>query len=124
MRGFVAIGALNGALAVALGAFAAHGLEGVLPAERLGWIETGARYEMAHALALLAVAWIVERRPHPLARVAGWAFAAGTLLFCGGLYVVALADWRFVMPVVPVGGTAFILGWAALLVAALRRPPG
>ncbi len=124
MRSFLAIGALNGALSVALGAFAAHALDGVLPAERLGWIETGARYQMAHALALLAVAWMVESRPRPLVLVAGWAFAAGTLLFCGGLYLAALADWRFVMPVVPVGGTAFILGWAALLVAALRRPPG
>lgn len=124
MRVFLIGGAVNGAIAVAMGAFAAHGLSDAVSAARLGWLETGARYEMAHALALLSVAWMLDRGAGRAARVAGLAFLAGTLLFSGGLYLAGLSGWTGIMPVVPVGGTAFLVGWAALLVAALRRPPG
>lgn len=109
-------------MAVAVGAFAAHGLESVLTDDRLDWIRTAARYQMVHALALLAAAWVAERWRRRTALVAGWAFVAGTLLFCGGLYLAGLADITRAMPVVPVGGLAFLLGWLALLATALRRP--
>jgi uncharacterized membrane protein YgdD (TMEM256/DUF423 family) len=119
VRTAVLAGALHAALAVALGAFAAHGLEGRIPAERLAWIETGARYQLVHGTGLLAVAalWALGL----LGRGAGLAAAligAGPLLFAGGLYLAALAGWTWLIPVVPVGGAAMIAGWLVLAVAA------
>ncbi|RDD60685.1 DUF423 domain-containing protein [Ferruginivarius sediminum] len=122
MRSWLAIGAINGLLGVAIGAFAAHGLEGVLPDDRLEWVETAARYQLVHALALLVCAMLADRYKGRIVTVAGAAFTAGTLLFCGGLYVAGLTGWRAVIPVVPVGGACFLAGWAALLWMALRRP--
>lgn len=117
-RLWISLGAASGFVAVALGAFAAHGLGGRLSPETLGWVETGARYEMYHALALIAVAVLALReiRPSIVLAVAGWAFVIGTILFSGSLYAMALADWRELGFVVPVGGAGFLIGWAALAV--------
>ena len=84
-RVFLGLGAVSAGLAVALGAFAAHGLRARLSAEALQTFETGARYHMYHALALLAVAWAVTRWPGTAATAAGWLFIAGILLFSGSL---------------------------------------
>lgn len=114
-------GGLNGLLAVALGALAAHGLRGNASAEALGWLETGARYGLAHGLALLALAALSARggTPSRWLTLAIAAFALGTLLFSGTLYVMALLDWRGPAPLVPMGGVLMILGWAFVLLYGL-----
>jgi uncharacterized membrane protein YgdD (TMEM256/DUF423 family) len=126
MRLWLCVGAANGFVAAAVGAFAAHGpLEQVTPAG-MGWIETGVDYQMAHALALLAVAWL-EGRPSGRGlwtNTAGWSFLAGTILFSGTLYVMALTGATGLGAVVPFGGVAFLVGWAALFLCGLRGLKG
>lgn len=121
MSPWIGVSGLFGALAVAFGATAAHGLDAVLAAERVAWIETGARYAMAHAPGLLGVAWLRAVRGGRLVALAGGGFTAGAVLFSGGLWLVGLTGWTALMPVVPVGGVGYILGWLALLALALRR---
>ncbi|WP_142850806.1 DUF423 domain-containing protein [Telmatospirillum sp. J64-1] len=117
MKVWLAIGAFSGAVSVALGAFAAHGL-GDDP-YAAGLVDKAARYQMYHALALVAVAWLSQAWPGRLVTAAGLAFVAGTLLFCGALYAIGLGGLRAGM-VAPFGGSAFILGWMLLAVHALR----
>lgn len=119
-RAFTVLGALSGLVAVALGAFAAHGLRGRIAPELLAAFETGARYQMYHALALLAAAWAATRWPGGLVTAAGWLFVAGTLVFSGSLYALSLTGQRWIGAVTPLGGAAFLLGWLALAGAALR----
>lgn len=123
MRFWIVLAAVFGGGSVAMGAFAAHGLEGSLPGGRIDWMDTASLYAMVHALALLGVAWLSERRGGFAIHLAGAGFTVGVILFSGGLYVAALTDLRQIMPVVPLGGLAFLAGWAALLVVGLRRPP-
>lgn len=120
-RAWLLAGALNGLLAVAMGAFAAHGLEARLDVKALEWIETAARYQMSHGLALLAVAWLASRAGTPRwpLRLAGWGFLLGCLLFCGLLYLMALTGARWLAAGVPFGGLAFMIGWIGLVLAAL-----
>ena len=113
-RLFGLAGALSAALAVAAGAFATHALRGTLSADALANWETGARYQMYHALALMLVAWIVGQRPGRPTRIAGWAFIVGTVLFSGSLYLLSLSGLRWLGALAPVGGAAFIGGWLAL----------
>ena len=117
-RVFFSLGALSAALAVTLGAFAAHGLRARLSADAVGTFEIGARYHMYHALALLAVGWAAGRWPGAMTAAAGWLFVAGTILFSGSLYVLAVTGIRALGAITPVGGLAFILGWLALTWAA------
>jgi uncharacterized membrane protein YgdD (TMEM256/DUF423 family) len=119
-RLFFALGALSALVAVAAGAFGAHALRNRLVPDMQGVFEIGARYHMYHALALLAAAWAVGRWPGGAAVMAGWLFVAGTLIFAGSLYLLALTGHRWLGAVTPLGGLAFILGWAALAWAALR----
>jgi uncharacterized membrane protein YgdD (TMEM256/DUF423 family) len=120
-RLFFALGSLSGAMAVALGAFGAHGLRARLAADLLATFETGVRYQMYHALALIAVAWAVTRWPgSKLPPVAGWLFAAGTILFSFSLYALAVTGLRWLGAITPLGGVCFIAGWACLAVAAAR----
>ncbi len=121
-RLFLALGALSAAISVAAGAFGAHALKARLPADLLAIFETGARYEMYHALGLLAAGWAVSRTSGIAAASAGWLFVAGTVLFSGSLYALALTGVRALGAVTPLGGVAFIAGWIALAVAALRLP--
>jgi len=120
-RRFGLLGALSGGLAVAAGAFAAHGLRGRLAPDLLAVFETAARYQMYHALALLAVAIQAERRPGRLAVLAGWLFVAGTVLFSGSLYALALSGVAVLGAITPLGGLAFLAGWGCLAAAAWRR---
>ena len=108
-------------MSVGAGAFGAHGLRARLSDEMLAVFETGARYQMYHALALLAVAWLAGRevRPPIAVIVAGWAFLLGTILFSGTLYVMALIGTTALGSVVPLGGVAFLIGWAALFLFGL-----
>jgi uncharacterized membrane protein YgdD (TMEM256/DUF423 family) len=119
-RTFLGIGALSGLVAVAAGAFAAHGLKARLGPDLLAVFETGARYQMVHALGLAAVAWAASRFPGAAAAWAGWLFLAGTVLFSGSLYLLALTGARWLGAVTPLGGVAFLGGWAALAWAAWR----
>ena len=115
LRHFILLGALNGFLAVAFGAFAAHGLKPLLSSGLLEVFQTGVEYQGLHALALLAVGLLggVARQQGAL-RLAGWAFATGILLFSGSLYLLALTDTGWLGAITPFGGTAFLLGWGAL----------
>jgi uncharacterized membrane protein YgdD (TMEM256/DUF423 family) len=113
-RTFGTLACLLAFLAVAAGAFGAHALRARVSAEMLAVWETGARYQMYHALALLGVAWTVSRWPGPLASAAGWLFAVGVVLFSGSLYLLALSGVRWLGAVTPLGGLAFLAGWLAL----------
>ncbi|HEY7724797.1 MAG TPA: DUF423 domain-containing protein [Anaeromyxobacteraceae bacterium] len=119
-RTFLGIGALSGLVAVAAGAFGAHGLKARLEPDLLATFETGARYQMFHALGLAAAAWATSRFPGAAAAWAGWLFLAGTVLFSGSLYLLALTGARWIGAVTPIGGLAFLAGWAALAWAAWR----
>lgn len=119
-RTFVCLGSISALVAVAAGAFGAHGLKGRLASDLLAVFETGARYQMYHALALLAAAWAGTRWPGPASTLAGWLFVAGTVVFSGSLYALALSGTRWFGAITPLGGIAFLAGWAALAWAALR----
>ncbi len=117
--GWIAIGALNAALAVAAGAFAAHGLRDRLDARALEVFETGARYHMYHALALIA-AGVVASSAVRGAQIAGWIFQVGIVLFSGSLYALALTGAKGLGAITPLGGLAFLAGWLWLAWAAWR----
>jgi uncharacterized membrane protein YgdD (TMEM256/DUF423 family) len=117
-RLFFSIGALSGLISVAAGAFGAHALRARLSPEYLAVFETAARYQMYHALGLLAVAWAVGRWPGTLSQWAGWLFVAGTVLFSGSLYALALTGARWLGAITPLGGIAFLAGWLCLAVSA------
>ena len=119
-RLYATIGALSGGIAVAAGAFGAHGLRSRLAPDLLAVFDTTSRYQLVHALALLAVAWACTRWPSAAVRWAGACFVAGTVLFCGSLYALALGGGRALGAIAPFGGTAFLLGWALLAWAAWR----
>lgn len=120
MKTFVILGAILGGLSVAAGAFGAHALRAQLEPRMLEVFETAARYQMYHALALFAAAWLAQQTEAPAAQVAGWAFVVGIVLFSGSLYAMAFTGVRALGAVTPVGGVAFMVGWAALALAALR----
>ncbi|MGQ0594640.1 MAG: DUF423 domain-containing protein [Gammaproteobacteria bacterium] len=113
-------GAISGFVAVAAGAFGAHFLKARLAPDALAIFETGARYQMYHALALLAVACVTARAPSVVGSAAGWLFVTGTVVFSGSLYALALTGWRGLGAVTPLGGAAFLCGWVCLLVAAKK----
>ena len=119
-RTFLLVGALAGAVGVALGAFGAHGLRGRLSPDMLAVFETGVRYHMYHALALLLTSAIMGRVAGRLVVAAGWFFAAGIVLFSGSLYLLATTGVTVLGAITPVGGVAFLLGWAFLAAAALQ----
>ncbi len=112
------IAAVNGFLAVAAGAFGAHALKSRLTAELLANFETAARYQMYHALALLAVFALAARGASRSVEVAGWGFTLGIVLFCGSLYAYSLGGPRWLVMVTPIGGAAMLVGWVSLLIAA------
>lgn len=120
-RGFAAAGAFSAALAVLAGAFGAHALRTRVPLDLLVVFETAARYQMYHALGLLAVALLAERISHVGVRAAGWLFLAGTVFFSGSLYALSLTGIRTLGAVTPVGGLCFIAGWLALAIGLWRR---
>jgi uncharacterized membrane protein YgdD (TMEM256/DUF423 family) len=113
-RVFFALGAVSGFISVSAGAFGAHALRSRLTPEYLGVFETAARYQMYHALALLAVAWAITRATGSTAQWAGWLFVIGTVLFSGSLYGLALTGIRWLGAITPLGGVAFLAGWLCL----------
>jgi uncharacterized membrane protein YgdD (TMEM256/DUF423 family) len=119
-RTFFLIGALSAFVGVAAGAFGAHGLKERLSADMLAVFETGVRYQMYHAFALIAAAWAASRWPGGLTSASGWLFVAGTLIFSGSLYVLSLTGLRWLGAITPIGGLAFLAGWLCLAWAALK----
>ena len=119
-RLFFGLGALSALITVVAGAFGAHALRTRLTAEHLAVFETAARYQMYHALALLAVAWAITRGPSVLPVWAGWLFVVGTLLFSGSLYLLALTGTRWWGAFTPLGGVALLLGWLCLVLSVRR----
>ncbi len=112
----IALGAFNAALAVAAGAFGAHGLRDRLEPRALEIFETAARYQMYHALAMILAGLIVARG----ASAAGWLFQIGIVIFSGSLYALALTEVKVLGAITPLGGVAFLAGWLWLAYAAGR----
>lgn len=124
-KAWIVVAALSGAVSIVVGAFAAHGLDLTTEAGRKArdWLQTGSQYEMIHALAILAVVVLV-RTALVNARIGFFAqclFLAGSVLFSGALYALAFGGPRWFGAVAPLGGTAFILGWLSLALAALMK---
>ena len=117
-RTFWMLGCAFGFLAVAAGAFGAHALRARLGPELLAVWETAARYQMYHALALLAVAMAAGRWPGGGWTAAGWLFTGGILVFSGSLYLLAFSGVRWLGAVTPLGGLCLLAGWIALALAA------
>ena len=120
-RLFFSLGCVSAGVAVLLGAFGAHGLRHRLGPDMLIVFEIGVRYQMYHALALLGVALAHGRWPSTAILVAGWLFVAGTVVFSGSLYLLAVTGQRWLGAVTPLGGAAFIAGWLALAWAVWAR---
>lgn len=128
-RWFLVTAALIGALSVALGAFAAHGLKQVVPAESVAIFETGVRYQFYHAFALLAVAILYEKYPGGLLQWAGNCFQLGIVLFSGSLYLLTALKASETVGlskiglITPFGGLFFIAGWILMVIAFIRKGP-
>lgn len=122
MNWIIATGAINGALAVAAGAFGAHGLKAKLAPELLATWQTGAEYHMYHALALVLAGVLMSALPAPNSTLnaAGIALLVGIVLFSGSLYALSLSGVKMLGAITPFGGLAFIAGWLLLAVAAWR----
>jgi uncharacterized membrane protein YgdD (TMEM256/DUF423 family) len=116
---FLLLGAVAAFLAVALGAFGAHGLRGRLSPEMLAVFQTGVQYHMSHALALILVSGIMGRMSGWLIQSAGWCFVAGIVFFSGSLYLLAVTGVTILGAVTPIGGLFFLAGWACLAFAAI-----
>ena len=117
MGPWVAAGGINGFVAVAMGAFAAHGLRAMLDPGALVWLETGSRYQLIHALALLGVALLIGNGKgafRPLLQAVAWAFLIGSALFAGSLYLLAFTGIEAFAWLTPIGGIALLGAWAAL----------
>lgn len=119
-RFFFVAGSISAFLAVALGAFAAHGLKNRLAPEMLTIFETGVRYQMYHSIALLAAAWATSRWPGAAVTASGWLFIAGIVIFSGTLYILSLTGVRWLGAITPLGGVAFLAGWLLLAWAAWK----
>lgn len=121
MKKYLFLAGLSGALAVIAGAFATHGLQGRLEPRLLASFTTAAHYHLIHAVALgMAALTARDRQAAPRARLAALLFLIGTVLFSGSLYALALTQIRFFAFITPLGGLAFIAGWIALALAALK----
>lgn len=118
---WLSIAALSGFLSVALGAFGAHGLKGVLDQYGKGIYETAVQYHMYHSLALLAVGALQICRPKCNLKLSGGSFIIGMVLFSGSLYLLALTGLKWLGAVTPVGGITLLLGWAGLFYAVSRQ---
>lgn len=118
-RYFFAAGTVFAALAVMAGAFGAHGLKNKLGPEMMAVFEIAVRYQMYHALGLLAVAFALSRYPSRFGVAAGWLFCIGIVFFSGSLYMLALSGTLWLGAVTPLGGVMFVLGWLFLLGTAM-----
>ena len=118
---FGVLGAVFGFLGVAAGAFGAHALRDTLPPDRLQVFETGARYQLIHALALIAAALALDRAASGALTAAGWLFVLGQVIFAGSLYSLALSGVRLWGAVTQLGGLCYLAGWILLAIALAKR---
>lgn len=127
MKIFLILGTLLAGLAVALGAFGAHGLKKLVDAETVSVYQTGVQYQMYHALALIAVGILIQRTENTLMNYAGFFFVGGIVCFSGSLYLLSSFKAMnkvvpgFIYPITPLGGILFIVGWILLLFALLKK---
>jgi uncharacterized membrane protein YgdD (TMEM256/DUF423 family) len=126
-RALLASAGILGALAVAFGAFGAHGLERLLEGapdavKRTEWWETAALYHLVHAVAVALAGWLSERKKSRAAVVSGFLFISGIALFSGTLYAMSLGAPRFLGAITPLGGLSLIAGWIAFTWSSLRAP--
>jgi len=110
-RRIFAVGSVLAGLGVIFGAFGAHAMKASLSSEMLGVFETGVRYQMYHALGLMALAWAISRWPERRLAPAAWLLLAGTAIFSGSLYLLVLTGTRWFGAITPIGGVALIVGW-------------
>ncbi|MGG3193567.1 DUF423 domain-containing protein [Priestia aryabhattai] len=121
MKLFLIIGAINAMLAVALGAFGAHGLEGKISEKYLEVWKTGVQYQMFHAMGLFVIAFLLSKFPQSsLLTSSGWIMFAGIVLFSGSLYVLSTSGIKVLGAITPLGGVAFIVAWILIVVAAVK----
>lgn len=123
MKLFLSLAAFFGFMGVALGAFGAHALKDKLEPYYLDVFKTGVLYQMYHALALLAVALLMKFQPENASNIltyAGWAFTIGILIFSGSLYILSFGGLKFMGAITPIGGLAFLTGWAMLFWYAMK----
>jgi len=124
---FITTGALLGAIAVALGAFGAHGLKKIVPAETVQTFQTGVQYQMYHALALLLAGLLYEKCNPKFVQIAGTLFIIGIILFSGSLYLLTAGKAAETTSldkagiITPIGGFAFIAGWLFLFLASMKK---
>ena len=119
-RIIIALAAINGLIAVMAGAFGSHALKSRLDPGELATFEVAVRYQMYHALALMAVAWVMSTRPTRTASAAAICMLIGIVLFSGSIYGLSLVKWRWLGPVTPIGGLSLIAGWVLLAIAGLQ----
>lgn len=121
MKLFLIIGAINAMLAVALGAFGAHGLEGKISEKYLEVWKTGVQYQMFHAMGLFVIAFLLSKFPQSsLLTASGWIMFAGIVLFSGSLYVLSTSGIKVLGAITPLGGVAFIVAWILIVVVAVK----
>lgn len=122
MKLFLIFGVINGFLAVALGAFGAHGLEGRITEKAIGTWEKAVTYQMFHTMALLVTGLLLARfQGDGLITTGGWMFLAGIILFSGSLYVYAVTSIKTFAMITPLGGVAFLIGWVLVGIAVMRN---
>ena len=122
-RVWVAVGAAFGLLAVVAGAAGVHALRDTIDADALNTFETAVRFQMFHALALLAIGSLSGRWTSGLVDAAGWLFIAGVLIFSGSLYILAITGIGVFGAIAPIGGLCLMSGWAMLIIGAMRKEP-
>lgn len=117
MKLFIILGALNAFIAVALGAFGAHGLEGKIPDKYLETWKTGVSYQMFHATGLLVIGLLSSKAAGSLMTWSGWLMLIGIILFSGSLYVLSVTQIKVLGAITPLGGVSFLAAWVLLILA-------
>lgn len=120
MKLFIILGALNGFIAVALGAFGAHGLEGKIPDKYLETWQTAVQYQMFHALGLLVLGLLAGKIDSPLINWSGWLMLIGIILFSGSLFVLSVTQIKVLGAITPLGGVSFLVAWVLMIIAAYK----
>lgn len=118
-RRFVLVGSINAFLAVALGAFGAHGLKSILGSQALQTWQTAFEYHIYHALGLILIALLLDTLPK--ARIAGWLMLSGIILFSGSLYLLALSGINKLGMITPLGGLCFLAAWSWLALISFKK---
>ncbi|MGE7906251.1 DUF423 domain-containing protein [Peribacillus sp. NPDC094092] len=120
MKLFIILGALNGFIAVALGAFGAHGLEGKIPDKYLETWQTAVQYQMFHAVGLLVIGLLAGKVSSPLINWSGWLMLIGIILFSGSLFVLSVTQIKILGAITPLGGVSFLVAWVLMIIAAYK----